>query len=299
MKKIFYKFHELVSRYRSNIKVHSSIDALMSNSFISKALQDKTPYLIGRIGWMEGYAIGKLLAEGETPLALREKLMMHAGVFPATPEELQKFTNITLAALEDVDMLGLLGAPYHGWLIKKYAAKAELTALDSLEPYFSDTPWSWELRGKRVLVVHPFSESITKQYETVREKIFKNPKMLPQFELNVIKAPQTITGNKTEYSTWTETLHALEEQVRKEEFDVALIGCGAYGLPLAAAVKKMGKIGIHLGGATQLLFGIRGRRWAEHPAFLKYQSLMTEAWSSPLECERPQGWKKIEEGCYW
>jgi hypothetical protein len=36
------------------------------------------------------------------------------------------------------------------------------------------------------------------------------------------------------------------------------------GLPLAAAIKAMGRPALHLGGALQLLFGIRGRRWEGH-----------------------------------
>jgi hypothetical protein len=35
------------------------------------------------------------------------------------------------------------------------------------------------------------------------------------------------------------------------EFDVALIGAGAYGLPLAACVKRLGKKAIHMGGVTK------------------------------------------------
>ena len=44
----------------------------------------------------------------------------------------------------------------------------------------------------------------------------------------------------------------------KFDFDVALIGCGAYGFPLAAKLKTAGKQAIHLGGVLQALFGIKG-----------------------------------------
>lgn len=296
---IFKKLRGVLSNYRAHVSLKPSLEPLECGSKIAQALREKKPYLVSRLGWMEGFTIGKLLSEGEVPLALREKLMQHAGVFPPTTEEINFFANTYLEALAHVDILGLIEAPYHGWLLKKYAPQAERTELKGLEPYFSEHPWSWELRGRRVLVIHPFAESINRQYAMVREKIFANPRMLPEFELKVIKAPQTITGNATEFVSWSETLRNLEEQVRKERFDVAIIGCGAYGLPLASTIKKMGKSAIHLGGATQLLFGIRGWRWAEHPAFVTYQSLMTEVWCSPLESERPAGWEKIENGCYW
>ena len=52
----------------------------------------------------------------------------------------------------------------------------------------------------------------------------------------------------------------MEERIGKIDFDVALLGCGAYGLPFAASIKRMGKKAVHLGVATQILFGIKGKR---------------------------------------
>ena len=57
----------------------------------------------------------------------------------------------------------------------------------------------------------------------------------------------------------TVALNYMFDEAMKKNFDVAIIGCGAYGFPLAAKLKQAGKIVIHLGGATQLLFGIIGR----------------------------------------
>ena len=33
-----------------------------------------------------------------------------------------------------------------------------------------------------------------------------------------------------------------------------------YGFPLAAEIKRMGRIAIHLGGVTQIMFGVIGSR---------------------------------------
>ena len=75
-------------------------------------------------------------------------------------------------------------------------------------------------------------------------------------------------------------------------FDIAIIGCGAYGMPLAAYCKQIGKKAVHLGGATQLLFGIKGKRWDNY-------SLYNDYWVRPLESETPRNAGKIESGCYW
>ena len=56
----------------------------------------------------------------------------------------------------------------------------------------------------------------------------------------------------------------MYEQSLKTSFDVAIIGCGAYGMPLGAMLKDAGKTVIHLGGVTQILFGIKGKRWDEN-----------------------------------
>lgn len=45
-----------------------------------------------------------------------------------------------------------------------------------------------------------------------------------------------------------------EIEALKFDFDVAIIGCEAYGFPLAARLKRAGKIVVHMGGATQILF---------------------------------------------
>lgn len=88
------------------------------------------------------------------------------------------------------------------------------------------------------------------------------------------------------------------EDVSKVNFDVALIGAGAYGIFLAHHCKMLGKQGIHLGGQTQLLFGIRGYRWDKFfPEW--YCNANLEHWIWPDDNEKPKGFEKVEDGCYW
>jgi hypothetical protein len=82
-----------------------------------------------------------------------------------------------------------------------------------------------------------------------------------------------------------------------EQTFCSIIGAGAYGLPLAACAKKMGKISIHLGGATQLLFGIKGKRWEERS---EYANLINEYWTYASEEEKPPHGDKVDgTGPYW
>ena len=61
-------------------------------------------------------------------------------------------------------------------------------------------------------------------------------------------------------------------------------------------MKCHGKQVIHMGGATQLLFGIKGKRWDTHPVI---KNLYNEHWVRPEAHERPEGAETIESGCYW
>ena len=193
-------------------------------------------------------------------------------------------------------LLGLIAAPGERSLYEKYARDPLRCDLGALEPYFSPKPWSRELKGRRVLVVHPFVDSIRNQFENHREELFNDPDVLPEFELLALRSPQTIAGNTDGYQSWSAALQELQDRVAGETFDVAIVGCGAYGMPLGAFIKRQGKPCIHLGGATQILFGVSGARWQNQPAF---RALMTPAWMAPMESERPPGFEKVEKGCYW
>jgi hypothetical protein len=76
----------------------------------------------------------------------------------------------------------------------------------------------------------------------------------------------------------------------------ALIGCGGIGMLVAHKLKERGVIAIVLGGAIQVLFGIKGRRWENHSVISKFWN---EFWVSPSEAETPAGSSAIEGGCYW
>lgn len=222
-------------------------------------------------------------------------MQSNAGFFPSTEENLMKFGDMMV---EDSKQLDILGSwlPEEEILKKYFNLSYQRIFLKYLEPYWNNLPWTRYLEGKRVVVVHPFAESIKKQYDNYRDKIFENPMVLPNFtSLRVVKAVQSLGGN-SEFKDWFEALEYMKDKVDQEDYDVCLIGCGAYGFPLAAHVKRMGKQAIHLGGALQLLFGIRGNRWDNMD---EYKPLINEYWTRPKGDEIPQAKDKVENGCYW
>jgi hypothetical protein len=218
-----------------------------------------------------------------------------SGFFPGNDDNIRRFSAMMI---EDIKMLDILGS----WRIEerfleKYYPKAKRVKLSNLESYLQNSPWSIVLQDKKVLVIHPFNETIESQYHTNRENLFKNPNVLPEFKsIQTIKAVQTIAGQKSEFEDWFAALDYMKNEIDKRDFDIAIIGCGAYGFPLAAHVKRMGKKAIHLGGPTQMLFGIKGKRWIDNPNF---SHIINEHFVFPNEADKVQHAHKVEGACYW
>lgn len=237
---------------------------------------------------------------------VKDQMTRWSGFFPSTEENLMKFGDMMI---EDSKQLDILGSwlPDEKVLKKTFNLGYQDVFLRNLEPFWSKQPWTSYLEGKRVVVVHPFAESIKNQYDNYRDKIFEDPKVLPTFSsFRVVKAVQSL-GGESNFETWFEALDYMKKEVEREDFDVCLIGCGAYGFPLAAYVKSMGKQAIHLGGALQLLFGIKGNRW-ENPnygvkewgiPYGSYCTLINEFWVKPSIEDTPKIAKQIEGACYW
>lgn len=281
-------YEEPLSAYRAEI-----LDCGRTNEVIFDAIHSGRPFMVSRLGSNELSVLHHNL-RGQYPERLKSAMRECAGFFPATDSSLDEFSELYLESISEIDLLGVWFNPHESSVANNVCPKANLTRLRNLEPYFSDSPWSASLEGKTVLVVHPFSESIEKQYAN-RELLFKN-KVLPEFTLKTFKAIQTAGGSCCIYSTWFDALRSMCRDIEQIEFDVAIVGAGAYGLPLSAHIKKMGKGAIHLGGATQLLFGIYGARWESKPEF---KQLINDYWVRPSRGERPKSPGRIENACYW
>jgi hypothetical protein len=229
---------------------------------------------------------------------LRRIIRENSGVFPTDDASLDRFCEVFLAAVSQTDVMGVWFNRSEHVIVERYCPNAQLVQLEALNCVLRDDPWSSRLAGKTVLVVHPFARSIESQYRTHRTQLFANPRVLPEFELKTLPAVQSIAGNECGFETWFDALEYMKERVSAIDFDVAVIGAGAYGLPLGAAVKALGKQAVHYGGQTQLLFGIRGRRWEiESPDDIA--PLFNEYWVRPSAEETPAGSERVEGGCYW
>lgn len=234
-------------------------------------------------------------------------MSLWSGIFPPCQDTAERFSQ---RYMEDIPLIDILASHQYTECFMPLRQDIQRVQLEMLYPFFVERPWTRILKGKKVLVIHPFEGSIKRQYAR-REELYRNEDILPEFTLITMKAVQTIADSTSEFKDWFEALDYMKHQIDQTDFDIAIIGCGAYGLPLAAHVKRMGKQGIHLGGATQLLFGILGNRWTkEYPLKrfwyyrdrqidLDYRSLFNDSWIYPLDVDRPEGAEKVEGACYW
>ena len=229
------------------------------------------------------------------------QMQMWSGFFPPIVDMGVRFKELLLTSIPESDVMGVWMLPFEDYYLNKFGNKNLITSyLLDLEPWsVPENPWSAALKGKKVLIIHPFTERIEEQYKK-RELLFPGTEILPEFELKTLKAVQTIAGEKDKrFVTWFDALEWMYQESMKMDFEIAIIGCGAYGFPLAAKLKQAGKQAIHLAGATQLLFGIKGKRWEKNDAFAYVQKFFNDSWVYPSQNDKPELASKVEGGCYW
>ena len=173
----------------------------------------------------------------------------------------------------------------------------------SLEPFYvldkNITPWSHHLKNKKILIIHPFVDSFKKQLNN-NFQIFKDKKLFDENQQFVFyKTYQTIAGNHI-HNDWYETFTLMCQDIKNIDFDIALLGCGGYGLPLCHYIKtELNKSAIYIGGGLQLLFGVFGQRWETSEFWKKIIEENDCKFIKPSGDEICKNSNTIENNCYW
>ncbi len=275
---------------------------------IAQHIESGRPMLLARLGGTEGAIAGQYC---ERKLKIRKHynpqtldwLFTTSGFFADDYEDksqaVDSYAELTIEGLSDCDYLSAMFPTkiYMPYFFKRFAKNAVPTHSD-LGPYFdveTDKSWIRALKGKKVLVINSFTESIEYQYKR-KDKLVNDKKFeLPDFELLVYRTYVTQVGERPGgFKNSFEVLEKMLSDIKKIDFDIALIGAGAYGFPIAVEIKRMGKIAIETCGRTPLFFGIYGERDLK----LGINENLTDAWIRPME-NPPKKFKEIENGCYW
>ena len=273
-------------------------------------LADK-PFFIGRNGTIEIQAIHfwkSYRAYNSYPPEMTDLLKWNAGIFPHGHGSIDKW------CYDYVKTLPLLDMTAAGWyvptkviedmLLTLYSPKVTRCPLRSLEPYYvlPELQWTRALSGKKVAIVSSFTESIKGQ---LKKKIWTgaNEGLLPSdvdwsfvqtgyshgLALGTCEWPSHVTS-------WDQAVNHVVKQVIDSGSKIALIGCGGLGMVIGGRLKAAGVSAIVLGGAIQIIFGVKGRRWATHDIISK---LWNDEWVWPAKEEIPGGAATVEGGCYW
>lgn len=318
-KHIFFKLIRKLRKQKTYTEKFISLRDQEANDFIyvtiKEAIRNKSGLMISKFGTIELNCINCYIQNkyntriqnfrnstcGIYELYIDDavnNLCKHAGFFPNDVNIINKYVDLTVSDAKQIDILGsyLEGEAFVEPYLSLQCKRVNLNGYYA--PFLWKNPWSELLKGQRVLVIHPFVDTISSQYNNNRDKLFSDPKVLPEFKsLQIIPAVQSMAGEQTSFKSWFDALDYMEKEIDKCEFDIAIIGCGAYGMNLAAYIKRKGKIAIHLAGWTQMLFGIYGKRWTEdQPEFKKY---INNFWTKPSSTEKPKNADSIEGGCYW
>jgi hypothetical protein len=306
LNKIYHQYHNIypyIYRYYRRI-IKKKIDywgckiftANRGNGLIAKRINSGEPSAIGALGTIEINALRRFFEYKGNVAAWDDStkvtLYRNAGVFPLDNDIFYHWCLVFTDSLKSLDLIGVWYFTYESKLIKRFAPGATLVDKHSLAPYYHKDPWSICLKNRMVLVIHPFEKSIRQQFSYNRDRLWKDARILPDFQLDTIKVPLSDALVKSEFKDWFCALEHMKRQISEKQFDIALIGAGAYSIPLAAHVKNKGKCAVHLGGSTQILFGIKGRRWDNFGIYNEY-------WTRPSQEETPEKVSIIERGCYW
>ena len=253
-----------------------------------------TPVSLGKLGGIEASHLYEYLTRGPS-LVRGDSLYVNAGVFCKDTKSLEEWCERYISAVQDLDYV-LHWCPEQGdeFVINKVGSGKALTDFNQLEPFtHGESGWHYDLSDKKVLCVSPLADTIEAQVPRYGD-------IWPGASIgDVVTVRSTYSEALTGFQPvdWRLKMSLLKDEIGEADFDFAVVGCGGYSLEICQFIKAMGKSIVHLGGATQILFGIRGKRW--DGCFISMPWYGTQAWVRPMPHEVPVKCELVENGCYW
>ena len=244
------------------------------------------------------------------PQVIRKHICANAGIFPPTDESIDNWAQAMIKTIlpgMDITVEWNPCMPLKECtVLNAYSPKSERIPLRSLEPYYESRDiWTKALpAAAKVAIVSPFASSITKQWER-RDTVWPSnkvwnpeaPTIIPiQCGFNPMFTKNSGWPTAVREGGWSTAVRYIVDSIVYSGAKYAIVGAGALSLPIVYELKIRGISGIHLGGATQILFGIKGSRWATHSVISKF---FNSAWVHPSPDEVPDHAHVIEGGCYW
>lgn len=287
-------------------------------NYINNKIELNKNFVIPRISGIENNiavfteAINKKLLTNIDPLRKYVKDILgpmknNAGIKLENKKSINYYSQSYLQPFSSCDIFGAWDpqgnyishiAQSHAYMQNAYSNKTMIWALSfDIFHYIFLRPWTQSLKGKRLLIISPFIDTIKEQIP-IRTKIYKDIDLFPECEFVFLKPPQTQADEESKdfYYEFDNFKKKVDEMLNS--FDIALVSCGGYGNPICGHIYMKGKSAIYIGGVLQMYFGILGNRWLkERPEIVKLYR--NKYWKRPKEHERPKNSNKVENGCYW
>jgi len=294
------KFNHENKTYKEHMNLQES------NEFMIDKIKANKPFIISRLGIGQETIVSYLVSTNN-PIHPNNINILHnnAGIYCNTKEEIVEYSIKFNACLEHSSALAEWGGqtlyPYEQYFIQTHRLKC--LTFKVLEPFYcieeNLTPWSHSLLGKKVLVINPFTESMQQQLNNGFQ-IYKNKRLFLEGQEFVFYKSYNTSGMNRLHSNWIETFELMCKDISKLDFDIALLGCGGYGLPLCDFIfTKMNKSAVYIGGGIQLLFGVMGNRWANDPMWKRIIAENDSKFIHPNANEQLKNQNNIEGSCYW
>jgi hypothetical protein len=275
------------------------------NLYIKEIIESDKPFFIGRIAGCE-LKVAYFYQKGDVLDVVDElkELENNAGIYTKNSDSLAEYTSRLIQSYDHCTVIAewpITGKVFtHTGSGQEFISlrTPQITKIDAraLEPYYFEDNWMPALKGKRILIVHPFSKTFSKQVLNLK-KVFPGKPWFENCDLQFIQPPLTLAGNHDD-KDWQDHLEPFLESLRElKEFDIALVAAGGYGMLVSDFIfKNLGKSVIYVGGALQIFFGVIGKRWFENKDILK---MVNDDWIRPLSDDKPSNFTRVEKGCYW
>jgi hypothetical protein len=302
-------------------------DFFQLNELIGEKLKNNEPFSLLRLDNTAGYIIQSIF--NEQPILPQyiseESFAIEAGF---NPPDFKYYYEVLLPKIvESMAQCDILGFVDISLQIQKdiqfqknfnekpmFFGHDSLLTLDPIgllhggldETFKVETPWTSYLKGKKVLVVSTHCESIKTQWENIDKIWGNNLEKVAPFELvGCIRSPYHPSIDDRQYPGCEfthQTIDYIKSEIDKYDYDVLFCGCVGTSPIYAEHAKKRGKVGIQLGGAHQLFFGILGYRWSPEAnnGYRVWAKYYNEHWKYPLSEDEPRNKKNIRhlEGTY-
>lgn len=285
---------------------------------IKESVEQNKGFAMGKLGFSEQSLLGYLPFKDTNPSIVKLKtyeamLRFHCenqfGVFPTNATFLHEFAQFYKHHVQQIDILGLFQAEQEEKVIKENELIAQYIPYQFTEPDRS-IPANEKncylpfFEGKKILFISPFADLLKSRankdtFEAVWLSIGK--KWFWPSEINAYEIPYSYVTSVNTHKKYTNSMNLFDSicaYIKEVDFDIAFIGAGALGLPIASYIKKQGKIAISLGGHLQVLFGIGGGRWSKDKFWTT--NYINEHWIEMPKKYHPENKSFLtDNGAYW